>query len=114
MELAFESLSLEEKGALAELKQVLNEMLGDRLAKYALFGSKARGDFSADSDLDVAIIVRDLTGSQKRQILQKVAEIELEHLLPMSTLVLSENYYEHLKNRERRLALDIEREGISL
>ncbi len=67
-----------------------------------------------DSDLDVAIIVRDLTSDQKRQILQKVAEIEVEHLLPMSTLVLSENYYEHLKNRERRLALDIERDGISL
>jgi predicted nucleotidyltransferase len=92
----------------------MERQLGDRLVKIAVFGSRARGDFDAESDTDIAIIARELSRELKYQILDTVAEIELKFLIPLSVIVFSENEFEQLKKRERRIALDIEREGIPL
>jgi predicted nucleotidyltransferase len=99
---------------LRELKRSLKSFLGDQLVSIVLFGSMARGDYHDASDIDVAIIVRGLTRKLKGQILDEVAELELEHHRPLSVLVFSDEEFNHLKRRERRIALDIEREGISL
>jgi len=107
-------LTGEEIKALIELRSALRELLGNQLVRFVLYGSKARGDYDAESDIDVAIIVKGLTRELKNQILDKVAEIEIEYLTPLSTIVLSEEDFELLKKRERRIALDIENEGIPL
>lgn len=99
---------------LKELKESLGTFLGDRLLRMVLFGSRARGDYSDESDIDVAIIIRDLTPELKHQVLDRVADIELKHLMPVSALLLSEDAFNHLKRRERRIALDIEKEGVPL
>jgi predicted nucleotidyltransferase len=99
---------------LQELKRSLESFLGDQLVNMVLFGSMARGDYHDESDMDVAVIVRGLTRKLKGQILDEVAELELEHHMPLSALVFSEEEFNHLKKRERRIALDIEREGIPL
>lgn len=99
---------------LKELKEILQGLLGDRMLRITLFGSRARGDYSNDSDIDVAIIVRGLTRELKNKILDRVAEIELKYLTPLSTFVLSEDEFNHLRKKERRIALDIEREGVPL
>jgi predicted nucleotidyltransferase len=102
-----------EDRVLMELKTVLKGYLGERI-ELILYGSKARGDFAVESDIDIAIIVQGLTRELKNQILNLVADIELTHFTPLSTLVLSKEDFEFLKKRERRIALDIEREGIPL
>lgn len=94
------------------LKSRLTDELGDRLVKMVLYGSRARGDYRGDSDIDVAIIVRGLTGALKNRLLEIIADIEIEYLTALSTLVISEETFESLKKRERRLALDIETEGL--
>ena len=99
---------------LKELKESLKTFLGDRLLTMTLFGSIARGDDTDESDIDVAIVIRGLTRELKHQILDRVAEIELHHFMPVSALVLSEDEFIRLKKRERRIALDIEEEGIPL
>jgi predicted nucleotidyltransferase len=99
---------------LQELKRSLGSFLNDQLVSIVLFGSMARGNFHEESDIDVAVIVRGLTRKLKGQIFNEVAKLELEHNMPLSVLVLSEEEFNHLKKRERRIALDIEREGIPL
>jgi tRNA nucleotidyltransferase (CCA-adding enzyme) len=49
-----------------ELKMILNELIervrpvfGDKLKKVVLFGSYARGDYDAESDVDVMLMVND-------------------------------------------------------
>lgn len=103
-------LSIED-AALKELKENLNVFLGERLIRFVLYGSRAREDYDNESDIDIAIIVRGLTRNLKNQILEKIAEIEFKHLVPISVLILSEDEFENLKRLERRIALDIEREG---
>jgi predicted nucleotidyltransferase len=104
----------ERKRELEDLKKRLTQMLGPQAFKMMLFGSRAREDYGEESDVDVAILVQGLTREMKRLILDKVAEIELDYLLPISVLVFSEDEFAYLKKRERRLAIDIEREGVSL
>jgi predicted nucleotidyltransferase len=107
-------LTGEEAIALRELKSTLKGFLGDRLVKLVLYGSKARGDYDPKSDIDIAIIIKGLTRELKNQILNMIADLEIKYLMPLSTLVISEEDFELLKKRERRIALDIEREGIPL
>ncbi|RLF97872.1 MAG: nucleotidyltransferase domain-containing protein [Candidatus Wolframiiraptor sp.] len=103
-----------EKMVLKEIKEFLNSILKSRLKLFVLFGSKARGDFNLESDLDVAVVVRNLNRKLKHQILDEVAEIEFKYSVPVSMLLLSEKEFNHLKQRERRIALDIIRDGIPL
>jgi uncharacterized protein len=82
-----------EMKAIGLLKTRLTELLGERLRRIVLFGSKARGDFAEDSDLDLAILVHDLDRQLKRQIIDVVAEVELELLTVLSRGCLKETNY---------------------
>jgi len=99
---------------LVDLKKGVQEIAGDRLIKMVLYGSKARGDYSKDSDTDIAIVVRGLSREMKHRMLSRVADIEFEYLRSLSTLILSEEDFILLKKRERRIAADIEKEGIPI
>lgn len=99
---------------LADLKKRIEKIAGDSLIKMVLYGSRARGDYDDESDTDIAIIVRGLSRELKHHILSGVADIEFDYLQSLSTLIMSEEDFFLLVNRERRIALDIEREGIPL
>lgn len=99
---------------LAVLKSRLRELLKGSLVRLVLFGSRARGDYEESSDVDVALIVRGLSRPLKDRILKEVAGIELEHDQPLSVLVLSEEEFDRLRERERRIARDILEEGVPL
>jgi predicted nucleotidyltransferase len=107
-------LTKEEKAGLGEIKQRVQSMVGQRLRGIRLFGSKARGDFDPESDLDIAILVDGLDRETKRRIIDIVANVEVEFLLVVSSLVLSWEDFQSLRARERRIALDIESEGVSV
>jgi predicted nucleotidyltransferase len=109
-----ELLAIEENRMLTELKGTLKEKLGDRMERIVIFGSKARGDYDEESDIDLAIIVRGLTRELKNYILDIIAGLEMKYLIPLSALVISKEDFERLKKRERRIALDIENEGIQV
>jgi len=100
--------------ALRDLKDAMEKLLGKDLIQLKLFGSRARGDADADSDLDVVLIAGNLTRKRRREILDQVADIELEHLTPISLLLISQEDFRRLLSRERRIAVDIEREGVPI
>ncbi|HEX4159719.1 MAG TPA: nucleotidyltransferase domain-containing protein [Rhizomicrobium sp.] len=45
---------------LTRLRRSLEELYGERLSRVVLFGSRARGDASADSDYDVAVFLHSM------------------------------------------------------
>jgi len=107
-------LNEDEIKALQEVKSKLIELLGDKLKKFVLFGSRARGDADEASDIDVAVVVADLTKEIKRKIIDCVVEVELKYLVPISIIVFSEDEFKRLRELERRIALDIEMEGVEI
>jgi len=92
----------------------MKKLLGKDLIHLKLFGSRARGDADVDSDLNVVLVVGNLSKKRRREILDQVADIEMEHLTPISLLLISQEDFRQLLSRERRIALDIEREGVPL
>jgi len=97
---------------LNELKARLVRFLEGRNFRLVLYGSRARGDYDEDSDIDVAIIVEGLSRDLKDRVLDLVIDLEMERLRPISSLVLSQADFDALRDRERRIAIDIEEEGI--
>lgn len=110
----FEHLTKEEKKAVEEIKDRISSLTGDKLKGFYLFGSKARGDYDPESDVDLAIIVEGLTREMKNKIFDIVAEIETKYIVVISSLVMSLKDFSDLKKRERRIVFDIETEGIQV
>ncbi len=98
--------------ALSHLRKEFQKSLPFHSFKMLLFGSKVRGDADEQSDIDVAIIIEGMDRSMKNVILDLVTDVKIEYLLPISAMVLSSEEFEHLRVRERRIAIDIDREGI--
>ena len=111
---SLEHLTGDEKKAVAEIRERVNGLVGSRLKGLYVFGSKARGDYDPESDVDLAILVDDLDNPMKRRIIDIVVEVETRYIVVISSLVLSWKEFSHLLERERRLALDIEKEGIPI
>jgi len=107
-------LTEDENKLIEKFKRNLEALLGADKVKLILFGSRARGDSDRNSDIDIAIIVKNLTREQKNLILEETADFEFENIMPLSTLILSEEEFKFLKKRERAIAYEIENEGIRL
>ena len=58
----------EERAWLKELRDAIQEQYQDAVRRVLLFGSKARGDWHDESDIDVIVIVRDAAAAKKKEI----------------------------------------------
>lgn len=79
-----------------------------------LFGSKARGESTLDSDIDVFIVLREVNWKIEREIYDLCFEISLEHDVLISPIIFSE---EELKGSAMKVSpflAAVEREGIPL
>lgn len=77
----------------AEFKHSLQAIYGDQLAELVLFGSYARGDFQAESDVDFAIVLKDPTTRTTAELFRLAplsAELSLKHGVIISILLVSE------------------------
>lgn len=80
------------KNLLAELKQGLTEIYGDRLKAIYLFGSYARGDYHEGSDLDVMIVLTDYQnyGAEIDQSGELISRLSLESEISISRVIVKE------------------------
>lgn len=100
--------------ALERYSERLQAIFGPRLREIRLFGSYARGEANEDSDVDVLILVDDLTDRELGVVLEEVAPVVLETGLPLSPLPMSTERLDALRRQERLLARDLDEEGIRL
>lgn len=108
------NLSKVEVAALKDFKEKVQEQLKGNIFELRLFGSRARGEGNEESDLDVAVIVKNDNHKIKRQIYDSAAEIFLDKEVNISPIIFSKAKLNWLKSIERGIALDIEQEGIRL
>lgn len=107
-------LSETEREVVLSFANELKNKLGNEIMTIKLFGSKVRGDYHNNSDIDIFILVK----KKNIEISDKLAEIEVDYLLkydlPISTVLYSE--FEYKKNMELGSFFfgNIEKEGIIL
>jgi len=95
-----------------EFKLGLQNHYGDNLVELILFGSRARGDYHDESDIDFAIILRDsYLRSPEDRI--KAAVIESDLLLKYGLVVSSSvASFEKKRSSMQGVYQDIRKEGI--
>ena len=98
---------------LRELKRRLSLRMGERLKDVRLYGSWARGEPRVGSDIDVLVVVQDLTEDDRHLVFEVDAQLLVESGVAFSVHVMSTQRLEFLIDKEVGYALDLEREGIS-
>jgi uncharacterized protein len=109
-----EHLLENEQSALQEYAKRLTEFLGEEIRHLWLFGSKARGDFDDDSDIDVLIVLRHLDPNRRSVIRRMAARISLDYDILINTHILEEAEWEKAVRFHGTIWREIERDGIPL
>jgi predicted nucleotidyltransferase len=107
-------LTMAERAALGDLKTWLTGRFGVRLDALVIFGSRARGEGHEHSDVDVLVTARGLTSSEAREIGYLAGDLLTKHDVVVSPFALSSERYQDLRDRERRIVAEIDRDGVPL
>ena len=66
-----------------------------------------------DSDIDVCVLLRTVTWADRKAVLDEAGDLFAEHGVLVSPTVFDVERYAAWRKQERRLVMDIEREGIA-
>ena len=98
---------------LPEIKRILRKLYGRKLAEVVLYGSFVRGKANRDSDIDIAIVLKDRV-NKSREVTRAADALydlmletgELISIYPVSRSELGESVwplYRHIRNEGKRL-----------
>ena len=104
-------MNAEARQALARLASELRRLYGPRFRELRVFGSCARGEEHAESDIDTALALSDLTSvwGEITRSGEAVARVCLDHDLVISLIPIREA---DLAEGKTAFARSIQREGI--
>lgn len=107
-------LHLNEKEAIESVAELLFQTLGDNLAEVYLFGSKARGDFHDDSDIDLLVIIERLNQESRWGTRATAADCSLKFDVLFNTHILDKERWDQLAKTQDTLWCEVQRDGIAL
>lgn len=108
------SLGIGERAALADFVRFVRDTFGERVRDLRLFGSRARGEGHEESDLDVLVAIDQLNGAERTEIWNCTGRLFETHGVDVGAFTLSSQRWDELRSLERRIAQEIERDGIRL
>jgi predicted nucleotidyltransferase len=97
---------------LSRFRAALDEVYGERIERVVLFGSRARGDARPDSDYDVAVFLKNLTGFGEE--MGKIAEIETDILYDTGAVINALPLQAGSHQERTGLMQELRREGLDL
>lgn len=107
-------LKANEKAAIGELIARVLRQPELNVVDMRLFGSKARGDFDPDSDLDILIILENADWTVRDQIHLLAARVSLEYDVLINTHLFSRAGWENMTHRRATLWRHVQCDGIPL
>lgn len=98
---------------LLRLKRWISENYQESLSQIVLYGSQARGDATEKSDIDILIVLKDLSDyrAEIRKTSQFIADLSLEYNTVISRAFITEERFVH---ENSPFLLNVRREGIIL
>lgn len=83
--------------------------------KVVLFGSRARGDADPYSDMDVVVVLDNVSDDQDHNYVSDCAwEAGFEHGIVVVPIIYSRNEWEESPERYSLLAMAIDKEGVTI
>ncbi len=107
-------LTRSETAALDAFCRWVRARFAGRVRQLALFGSRARGEGTSESDLDVVVVVEGLTGAEAREIGQTAGDALTHNEVLLSPFAVSAARMAELRDRERLIASEIARDAVPL
>jgi predicted nucleotidyltransferase len=103
-----------EQQALSRFRDALQSWLGENLISMRLFGSRARGEQTEESDIDVLVLVQKKDRALCRRIIEESLEVDLTYGINLSPTILSADEYRQNQEYGTPFYHNVEREGIAL
>jgi predicted nucleotidyltransferase len=107
-------LAKNENAALRTFIQRILDELGAQVSQIVLFGSKARGDSNADSDIDVLI----LASEENRRLQERTniiaSQISLDYDVLFNPLLIAKERWTQMANERFSICRNVERDGVML
>jgi predicted nucleotidyltransferase len=98
---------------LAEFKAAAQETFGDRLCRMVLYGSYARGEAQDTSDVDVLLVLREVSDplAERAKLSDVLCNLGLTYDKVLSVIAVDERDF---LIRQSPLLLNVRREGVTL
>ncbi|MEW5693044.1 MAG: nucleotidyltransferase domain-containing protein [Candidatus Hydrogenedentota bacterium] len=104
----------DEKQAIEEFVRRVRELLGDKLLQIKLYGSKARGDDTEESDIDIMLVLKDKNPDIRMKITKIAVNVDSKYGTFTALNIFSEYEYEKNLYFEGPFITNVLKEGISL
>jgi Predicted nucleotidyltransferases len=103
------------KNIIQEFKEQLKVIYKDNLKDVILFGSRARGDFTEESDIDILIVLANIANREEEfnRVFRIEREVEerYDNKVIISAVVTTQHDY---SSGLQPLYLNVQREGVSI
>lgn len=101
-----------EQPIIEEFKRRIEQRFPRELVRLVLFGSKARGEATPESDVDLLVVIQSDNWRLGDEIRSVGYALELEHGVVLSIQVISQNHYERLRASGTQFFHVLEQEGV--
>lgn len=108
------ALTTNEREAVSEFVKILRQRCGPMIKEIILFGSKVRGHDNKDSDIDILIVLNNLTWETKKSISELAAQENIKHNVLISTVRYDADTWENPVIRLSPFGRTVREEGIQL
>jgi len=108
------ALNQKEEQAVKAFVSAIRKDLRDQLLEIKIFGSKVRGDYSQDSDIDILIVLKRRSKLLIDTLYVKLLDIELEYDSKISLTIFSQAEYQHNVNAHTPFMESLANEGVTL
>jgi len=101
------------KVIIAELKQKLTDMYGDKLKRLIIYGSYARGQQTENSDIDLAVVLdgKISKSTEISRMIEAITDLNLEYGVLISVYPVSSGDYSTVNSP---LMMNLRREGVAV
>jgi len=103
-----------EKKAIKDFKKQLSDKLGSNIVSVRLFGSKARGDFHKESDIDILVVLKQPTENQINFIYDTAMVLGNQYDVYLSVKIFSQKEFKYYKSIPTLFIQNILKEGFSI
>ena len=108
------TLTVQEEMALQQFVLELEKRFVDEISQIILYGSKARGDALAHSDIDLLIVMLSDSWAVRNQISQIASRVSLQFNLLLSSHVVSVETWQEMTKAPLSFYKNVFQEGIPL
>jgi predicted nucleotidyltransferase len=102
------------QAALAAYVERMARLYPDEVLSVTLYGSQARRDAKAESDIDVLVVVRQDTPTLHQALTDLAWQVQFEYGVVISDIIRSDEQFNRMRANRFPFYQNIEREGVVL